>query len=299
MLRYIYFFQQLSEMGVIILPFHKGKHCGSGRWNYSPKQKSKLLRCGSFRIWTHVSNSEACGGMLSTMSHGLEEALQLALRPVASAGQPSGPISIRWGRVEEQGTWISFVFGSGKGWWFGKALSAGSQEEWISGKDQRLGIAEPREKLELCAAAWVVLKWKMLAGSSLESGWAGASGWMEEIQQLVWPICWTEHPQWWLLREKAPLSLLAFPGDCQAQGPCSPLYPHLHIQVSSGIQQHLNHRLVPTDTGVHQGGHALRWVKNQRTEKVYKVAVSLDNNKRKILLMWKRLRLFSESSILK
>ena len=51
-----------------------------------------------------------------------------------------------------------FVFGSGKGWRFGRALSAGSQEEWISGKDQRLGIAEPREKLELCAAAWVVLK---------------------------------------------------------------------------------------------------------------------------------------------
>ena len=103
MLLYIYFFQQLSEMGVIILPFHKGKHCGSGRWNYSPKQKSKLLRCGSFRIWTHVSNSEACGGMLSTMSQGLEEALQLALRPVASAGQPSGPIRIRWGRVEDLG----------------------------------------------------------------------------------------------------------------------------------------------------------------------------------------------------
>lgn len=60
-----------------------------------------------------------------------------------------------WG---SQGTWISFVFGSGKGWRFGRALSAGSQEEWISGKDQRLGIAEPREKLELCAAAWVVLK---------------------------------------------------------------------------------------------------------------------------------------------
>lgn len=42
---------------------------------------------------------------------------------------------------------------------------------------------------------------------------------------------------------------------------CSPLHPHLHVQVSSGIQQHLHHRLVPADTGVHQGGHALRWLK--------------------------------------
>ena len=31
----------------------------------------------------------------------------------------------------------------------------GGMDQW---KDQRLGIAEPREKLELCAAAWVVLK---------------------------------------------------------------------------------------------------------------------------------------------
>lgn len=86
-------------------------------------------------------------------------------------------------------------------------------------------------------------------------------------------------------KKKAPLSLLAFPGDCQAQGLCSRLHPHLHIQVSSGIQQHLNHRLVPTDAGIHQGGHALRWVRNQRMEKVYKkVAVSVDNNKWKILL---------------
>lgn len=86
-------------------------------------------------------------------------------------------------------------------------------------------------------------------------------------------------------------------GDCQAEGPCSPLHPHLHIQVSSGIQQHLNHRLVPTDAGVHQGGHALRWVKNQRMKKVYKVTVSLDDNKRTILLLCRRLCLSSKASI--
>lgn len=60
-----------------------------------------------------------------------------------------------WG---SQGMWTSFVFGSGKGWWFRRAFSVGSQEEWSSGKDQRLDIAEPREKLELCVAARVVLK---------------------------------------------------------------------------------------------------------------------------------------------
>lgn len=41
-------------------------------------------------------------------------------------------------------------------------LSAKSQEEWISGKNQRLSIAEPREKLEFCAASWVVLNEKGL-----------------------------------------------------------------------------------------------------------------------------------------
>lgn len=50
-------------------------------------------------------------------------------------------------------------------------------------------------------------------------------------------------------------------GKVWAGRACSPPHPHLHIQVSSGIQQHLHHRLVPTDAGVHQGGHALRWLK--------------------------------------
>lgn len=65
-------------------------------------------------------------------------------------------------------------------------------------------------------------------------------------------------------------------GDWEGKGwagrACSPPHPHLHIQVSSGIQQHLHHCLVPTDAGVHQGGHALRWLKT-RDGDVYKVAV--------------------------
>lgn len=65
-------------------------------------------------------------------------------------------------------------------------------------------------------------------------------------------------------------------GDGQAEGLCRALPPHLDIQISSGIQQHLNHSLVPTDAGVHQGGHALQRVKNQRMERVYTVALSLN-----------------------
>lgn len=104
-------------------------------------------------------------------------------------------------------------------------------------------------------------------------------------------------PPQWLSGEKAP-SLLAFPWGLPGRGALRPLRPHLHIQVSSGIQQHLNHRLVPTDAGVHQGGHALRWVRNQRTDKVYQAAVSLDN-RRKISLLFRRLCLYSKSSIKK
>lgn len=119
-----------------------------------------------------------------------------------------------------------------------------------------------KEKLVLFAAPSVVFKWNIHTGSSVESGWAAASGWRKSISwsDLFAGLSTLSRGSW----EKKPPSLCSSsPGDCQAKGPCSPLHPHLHIQVSSGIQQHLNHRLVPTDAGVHQRGHALRWVKTR------------------------------------
>lgn len=44
------FFQQLSEMGVIILSLCRWGHRGSESLNYLSKHKSKLLKCGSFGI---------------------------------------------------------------------------------------------------------------------------------------------------------------------------------------------------------------------------------------------------------
>lgn len=32
----------------------------------------------------------------------------------------------------------------------------------------------------------------------------------------------------------------------------------LAVDVGSGVQEHLDHGLVPADTGVHKGGHALQ-----------------------------------------
>lgn len=63
----------------------------------------------------------------------------------------------------------------------------------------------------------------------------------------------------WLSGVKSPPLFARLPlGTARQRGPAARCTPHLHIQVSSGIQQHLNHCLVPTDAGVHQGGHALR-----------------------------------------
>lgn len=109
------FFQQLSEMGVIILLLCRWGHWGSDSLNYLPKHKSKLLKCGSFRIWTPVSNSRACGDVLSTLPHCLKKALWLALGPGAQT-QPT-----RWanqdlvGEGTAQGTGGSFALGRGKG----------------------------------------------------------------------------------------------------------------------------------------------------------------------------------------
>lgn len=102
----------------------------------------------------------------------------------------------------------------------------------------------------------------------------------------------------WLSGVKSPPLFARLPlGTARQRGPAARCTPHLHIQVSSGIQQHLNHCLVPTDAGVHQGGHALRWVKNQRMKKVYQVTVSLDENKRTISLLCRRLCLLSKASM--
>lgn len=71
-------------------------------------------------------------------------------------------------------------------------------------------------------------------------------------------------------------------GKVWAGRACSPPHPHLHIQVSSGIQQHLHHRLVPTDAGVHQGGHALRWLKPE-TETFTRWLWSVDKHMERLI----------------